>query len=257
MQRLIILLSRVFIAVLLLCSTCQSSFAVGIVSPPVVGAFISSAFGSRVHPTTGAADYHVGVDYAVPMNTPVKPIAAGLVNRASWKGLMGNTVEIIHPNGDLSMYGHLNKISVRVGQNVTHMTTIGLVGSTGRSTGPHLHLTIKRGARYLDPIAYFGNPLNAKGMAVATRNQRSSDRSLLAKSTTHPSKLIASVAKVKPVAKPSIAEIASAKSSYEKLAKEADTFKQLYEEGAISRNYAQEKQLAASNALKHWESLKS
>jgi hypothetical protein len=268
MKRLIVLLPRFFVAMLLISATCQSAFAVGVVSPPVVGAFVSSAFGARVHPTTGATDFHAGVDYAAPMNAPVKAIAAGRVTRASWKGLLGNTVEITHPNGDLSMYGHLNKMMVRVGQNVSTKTVIGLVGSTGRSTGPHLHLTIKRRGGYLDPIAYLGNPVNSRSIAIASRRSGNSKNVLVAsssagKKSTASKKsagavsLIAKAPAIKAPPKPSATELASAKSAYEKLAKEADIFKALLEEGAISKNDAEQKQLAAHTALKHWESLRS
>lgn len=250
MKRLSVLLSRIVVALMLASSAYQSAFAVGIVSPPVAGAWVSSAFGSRVHPTTGAPDFHAGVDYAAPMNSPVKAIAQGKVVRAGWKGLLGNTVEVAHANGDVSMYGHLNKISVRIGQGVTNQTVVGLVGSTGRSTGPHLHLTIKRGGAYLDPIAYLASPANAKSVAIASRNTSKGS----ARIASNPD---AASTSAKSAPKPSAAEIADAKSTYEKLAKEAETFKLLFQEGAISRNDASEKQLAANNALRYWEALRS
>lgn len=264
MKRLCVLLSRIFVAMLFISAPCQGVFAAGLVSPPVLGAWVSSAFGQRIHPTTGATDFHAGVDYAAPMNSPVKAIAAGKVTRAGWRGLLGNAVDITHPNGDISIYGHLNKINVRYGQNVSTKTVIGLVGSTGRSTGPHLHLTIKRHGSYLDPIAYFGNPGNARSIAIASRNSRTAKNTVLvAKSSKAgkkhavPATAIASAPAVKAPPKPTAAEIASAKNAYDKLAKEANTFKQLYEEGAISRNDAEQKQIAAASALKHLEQLRS
>lgn len=258
------MLSRVFVAMLFISAPCQGVFAAGLVAPPVLGAWVSSAFGKRIHPITGTTDFHAGVDYAAPMNSPVKAIAAGKVTRAGWRGLLGNAVDITHPNGDISIYGHLNKISVRYGQSVSTKTIIGLVGSTGRSTGPHLHLTIKRHGSYLDPIAYFGNPGNARSIAIASRHSRATKGAVLLAKSSKTGKnhsvhanAIASAPAVKAAPKPSVAEIASAKTAYEKLAKEADTFKQLYEEGAISRNDAEQKQLAAASALKHLEQLRS
>ena len=105
---------------------------------PVAGR-VSSSFGSRVHPLTGARKQHTGVDIAAPQGTPVRAAAAGVVVRAERAGGYGNLVEVDHGNGLSTRYGHMSKIDVKTGQQVAIGQTIGRIGSTGRSTGPHLH----------------------------------------------------------------------------------------------------------------------
>ena len=104
-----------------------------------------------------SSGYHTGVDFSAPTGTPVKGVANGTVVSAGWSGSYGNEIVIKHDDGRFSQYAHLSSLSVSAGQQVSGGQQIGLVGSTGNSTGPHLHFEIRSGASYgsdTDPIAY-------------------------------------------------------------------------------------------------------
>ena len=117
---------------------------------PVSG-MISSRFGDR----SGVRRYtHTGTDIAAPMGTAVKASTAGTVSFAGWKGSYGNCIIIDHANGVQTWYGHLSKIGVSVGQQVNSSTVIGNVGSTGNSTGPHLHFEIRINGTPVNPQNY-------------------------------------------------------------------------------------------------------
>ena len=105
---------------------------------------ISSGFGMRFHPILGRWRNHDGLDYAAAMGTPVKTIGDGTIIYAGWKGGYGNTIEIRHRNGMVTRYGHMRNFAkgIRGGRSVKQGSTIGYVGSTGLSTGPHLHFEV-------------------------------------------------------------------------------------------------------------------
>jgi murein DD-endopeptidase MepM/ murein hydrolase activator NlpD len=101
---------------------------------------ITSRFGWRTHPLTGVRRFHSGVDIGAPTGTPVVATVSGTVVSAGWNGGYGKAVIIQQPNGvRQTLYGHLSQISVQAGQTIEQGTVLGLVGSTGQSTGPHLH----------------------------------------------------------------------------------------------------------------------
>ena len=100
---------------------------------------ISSRFGWRTHPLTGARRFHSGLDIAAPSGSPVVATGAGTVISAGWNGGYGKAVIIQHSDTQQTLYGHLSEVSVQAGQTIAQGTVIGLVGSTGNSTGPHLH----------------------------------------------------------------------------------------------------------------------
>lgn len=112
---------------------------------------ISSGFGYRRHPILGKHHFHGGVDYAAPRGTPVRAVADGTVTLATMAGANGKIVKIRHAGGYESFYLHLSKILVRKGSRVSQSTVVGQVGSTGRSTGPHLDFRIKKHGKYLNP----------------------------------------------------------------------------------------------------------
>lgn len=112
---------------------------------------ISSGFGYRRHPILGKKHFHGGIDYAAPTGTPVRSVADGTVTLATYSGANGKIIKIRHTGGYESYYLHLSKILVNKGQRVSQSTVIGKVGSTGRSTGPHLDFRLKRNGRYLNP----------------------------------------------------------------------------------------------------------
>jgi murein DD-endopeptidase MepM/ murein hydrolase activator NlpD len=114
---------------------------------------MTSPFGMRMHPKLKKRLLHKGVDFGAPKGTPVKATGPGKVIRAEDCGAAGNCVVLEHPDGWTSAYFHLSKIDVKLGEEVEAEQLIGKVGSTGRSTGPHLHLAIKVGGAYVDPLS--------------------------------------------------------------------------------------------------------
>lgn len=118
-----------------------------------VGGPITSPFGPRVHPVTGARTLHDGTDFGVPCGTPVHAAGAGTVVSLGFSGAYGNRVVVRHGDGLATSYNHLASASVVVGQDVTTSTIVGRVGSTGLSTGCHLHFMARRGGTLTDPMA--------------------------------------------------------------------------------------------------------
>ena len=109
---------------------------------PVQGAHLTSSFGRRFHPILGYSRMHQGVDYGAPMGTPIVAATDGTVSFAGWHGGHGNYVQIRHPGALGTGYAHMSRIIARAGQHVTAGQLIGYVGSTGLSTGPHLHFEV-------------------------------------------------------------------------------------------------------------------
>ena len=120
-------------------------------SPPVKGLRLSSGFGMRKHPVTGKNRMHKGLDFAGPSGTPVMAAAAGRVIYAARKGSYGNLIELDHGNGVTTRYAHLRDIEVSKGDTVEMGELIGTVGSTGASTGPHLHWEVRVFERAKNP----------------------------------------------------------------------------------------------------------
>ncbi|MFE6974794.1 peptidoglycan DD-metalloendopeptidase family protein [Streptomyces sp. NPDC057682] len=103
---------------------------------------------------------HTGIDFPVSTGTSVKAITSGTVVTAGWGGAYGNQVVIKHADGHYSQYGHMSSLSVSAGQTVTAGQQVGLSGSTGNATGPHLHFEVRTGPEYgsdIDPIAYLAS----------------------------------------------------------------------------------------------------
>jgi len=121
---------------------------------PVSDGWISSYFGYRTDPFDGRREWHPGVDIAGKLGEPVVAVAAGIVTYASKHGGYGNLVEINHGNGFVTRYGHNSKILVAVGDTVSKGQEVALMGSTGRSTGPHVHFEVWRSGRLVNPIKY-------------------------------------------------------------------------------------------------------
>ena len=125
---------------------------------------ISSPFGYRFHPILHRNKFHEGLDIPKPYGTPVYPARTGRVIEAGWHEGYGQLIEIRHPNGESTRYGHLSKIYVRPGQIVERgKTLIGRVGSTGLSTGPHLHFEVRdKNGKAVNPMASIGHAGAAK-----------------------------------------------------------------------------------------------
>ncbi len=122
---------------------------------PVSGYTLTSPFGMRVHPVLGYARMHNGIDMACAQGTPIYATRAGTVTQASYQaGGAGNYVSINHQDGFASIYMHMTHYVVSAGQSVSQGQLIGYVGSTGLSTGPHLHFGISYAGTYVNPLAY-------------------------------------------------------------------------------------------------------
>jgi len=104
----------------------------------------SSGLGYRIDPFTNQLAWHDGQDFPAPIGTPILATANGIVIKAGWGGDYGNMVEVRHPNGYITRYAHAQELLVKVGQAVKKSQAIGRTGSTGRSTGPHLHYEVLR-----------------------------------------------------------------------------------------------------------------
>ncbi len=120
---------------------------------PVPGP-ITSGFGNRTDPVTGATAFHAGLDFGAPCGTPIKAAGTGVVLSAGANGGYGNATLINHGNGLSTLYGHQSSIIVSAGQSVTQGQVIGYVGSTGKSTGCHLHFEVRVGGNPVNPTAY-------------------------------------------------------------------------------------------------------
>lgn len=132
-------------------------------SSPVPGGGLGTAY--KVAGSMWSSGYHTGVDFAVPTGTSLKAVGAGTVVSAGWAGAYGNQVVIKLDDGHYAQYAHLSSLSVSAGQTVTGGQQVGLSGSTGNSTGPHLHFEIRTTPDYgsdVDPVAY----LSSKGVSI-------------------------------------------------------------------------------------------
>jgi Peptidase family M23 len=118
---------------------------------PLNAAMLTSGFGMRRHPMFGGYRPHMGVDLAAPLGTPIFAPSSGVVGRADWAGGYGLLVSLEHGKGVQSRYGHLSRLNVSAGQHVRKGDLIGYVGSTGRSTGPHLHYEVRVNGQAVKP----------------------------------------------------------------------------------------------------------
>ena len=125
---------------------------------PLIGGWISSHFGHRSDPFTGRGAFHAGVDFAGPTGSRVIAVGPGVVTYSGWKQGYGNVVEITHPTGYVTRYGHNSRNLVRAGQSVQKNDAIAIIGSTGRSTGTHVHFEVERNGNTLNPMKYLSAP---------------------------------------------------------------------------------------------------
>jgi murein DD-endopeptidase MepM/ murein hydrolase activator NlpD len=123
----------------------------GLMRTPVDGAHETSGFGMRLHPILGYSRLHQGTDFGAAMGAPIMAAAAGMVTFAGWHGGHGNYVQVLHHPGLMTAYGHMSRFAVRPGQAVGQGQIIGYVGSTGLSTGPHLHYEVWINNKPVDP----------------------------------------------------------------------------------------------------------
>jgi murein DD-endopeptidase MepM/ murein hydrolase activator NlpD len=139
---------------------------------PVPGG-VSSGFGMRFHPILNYSRMHQGVDLRASYGTPIVAVSDGRVELAGWHGGHGNTVELNHGGGLETLYGHMSRIAVRAGQSVHRGAVIGYVGSTGLSTGPHLHFEVHRNGVAVNPLgATFASRAQISGADLAAFRDR-------------------------------------------------------------------------------------
>ncbi len=120
---------------------------------PVSGR-ITSGYGWRTHPVYGYRSFHTGIDIGAPSDATVKAARTGVVLSADYRGAYGLTVIVDHGNAVATMYAHLNRTFVRAGEHVSTLETIGAVGSTGWSTGPHLHFEVRVNGEHQNPMRW-------------------------------------------------------------------------------------------------------
>lgn len=123
---------------------------------PVKSGYISSEFGYRHDPFNGQVRMHKGIDFAAPIGTEIYSVGGGVVSHSGEKAGYGLAVEIDHGDGLISRYGHLSEAKVKEGQVVKKGDLVALMGNTGRSTGPHLHLEVLKNGEQIDPREYLG-----------------------------------------------------------------------------------------------------
>jgi len=121
---------------------------------PVEGVRLSSSFGMRNHPVIGGRRAHKGIDLAGPVGTPVYATADGTVSKAEWFSSYGLYVSIEHGGELQTRYGHMSRLNVANGQRVRKGDIIGFIGTTGRSTGPHLHYEVRVNGEAVNPLPY-------------------------------------------------------------------------------------------------------
>lgn len=131
---------------------------------PVANLEYTSLYGVRSDPFRGTAAMHAGVDIPGPVGTPIYATADGIVGRSGWVGGYGNLVELEHGGKLQTRYGHLSKITVAPGTRVKRGQVIGMMGSTGRSTGSHLHYEVRMDGRAVNPVPYLDSAQYASNM---------------------------------------------------------------------------------------------
>jgi murein DD-endopeptidase MepM/ murein hydrolase activator NlpD len=124
------------------------------IANPAPGAVVTSGFGFRSDPILGVSALHPGIDFRDAVGSNVPATAAGVVTRAGRTGGYGNMVEIDHGGGYSTRYAHLSEIDVKIGEKVALGQTIGKSGSTGRSTGPHLHYEVRHNGKAVNPVSF-------------------------------------------------------------------------------------------------------
>lgn len=138
---------------------------------PLQEARFTSQFGMRTHPVLGGRREHHGIDLAAPTGTPVYATADGTVSMAQYFGAYGNYVQIEHGGEMQTRFAHLSRFVVADGARVTKGQLIGYVGSTGRSTGPHLHYEVRIAGRPVNPLPYMAQSDTQRQFALATQGR--------------------------------------------------------------------------------------
>ena len=142
--------------------------------------YIASGFGYRIDPIYKTVKMHTGLDFTAPIGTPIYATGNGVISADEYDaGGYGNNVVINHGYGYETLYGHMSRIKVRVGQKVKRGEVIGWIGNTGKSTGPHCHYEVIKNGNKVDPVHFFFNDLSAaeyeRMVHIAAANNQSFD----------------------------------------------------------------------------------
>jgi len=132
---------------------------------PLDGLTMTSNFGMRVHPVLGGLRAHKGIDLSAPVGTPIHATADGVVGKAAWFGGYGLYVQLEHGNDLETRYGHMSRLNVAEGQHIHKGDIVGYVGTTGRSTGPHLHYEVRVSGVAVNPVPY----MQSGGVSLASK----------------------------------------------------------------------------------------
>ena len=132
---------------------------------PLAGLTMTSHFGMRVHPVLGGLRAHKGIDLSAPVGTPIHATADGVVGKAAWFGGYGLYVQLEHGNDLETRYGHMSRLNVAEGQHIHKGDIVGYVGTTGRSTGPHLHYEVRVSGVAVNPVPY----MQSGGVSLASK----------------------------------------------------------------------------------------
>ena len=133
--------------------------------------YLSSSYGWRRNPVTGRQSMHEGLDFAAPRGTPIEAAASGIVVEAKYVSGYGNLVEVDHGGGLVTRYAHASRLHVQQGDLVERGQLLAQVGSTGRSTGPHLHFEVRLADQPLDPRLFLDDPTQPSGASFASLGQ--------------------------------------------------------------------------------------
>jgi murein DD-endopeptidase MepM/ murein hydrolase activator NlpD len=140
---------------------------------------IASGFGYRIDPVYKTTRFHAGLDFTAPIGTPIYATADGTVKESGFNtGGFGNHVVINHGYGYVTLYGHMSRIAVRSGQSIKRGQVIGYVGSSGKSTGAHLHYEVIKNGSPLDPVYFFYNDLTPAQFDAILKKAKASNQSL-------------------------------------------------------------------------------
>ena len=145
---------------------------------PASANLISSGFGYRRDPFNGGGAMHSGLDFKGPVGAPIHAAAKGTVSHVGWKSGYGKTVEITHGNGMMTRYAHMSRFNTAMGQKVEAGEIIGGIGSTGRSTGPHLHFEVRINERAVNPRPFLEKAPNVLKEARATTSLPSEQKNI-------------------------------------------------------------------------------
>lgn len=138
---------------------------------PLDGSHTSSSYGMREHPVLGGRRAHKGIDLAAPTGTPVYATADGIIGRAEWFSSYGLYIQIEHGADLETRYAHMSRLAVAAGERVKKGDIIGYVGSTGRSTGPHLHYEVRMDGVAVNPMPYMVETQAQQALALASNGQ--------------------------------------------------------------------------------------